>query len=105
MDVVMGQSGPSPGVERRRQQVPLRHLRQEAKQARRGLVQRLEGRAAPDAMVDAPPPPTEERTESWAVDAARPADMPRPVVFLGPLPLEHGLGPAIADLLFPIGAH
>src|SRR5207245_9947829 len=68
-------------------------------------VERLERCASPDAVIDAGPAPPEGAREARAVHAARPADVPRPVVLLGPLPLQHRLRAAVADLLLPVGAH
>src|SRR5207244_5541353 len=56
-------------------------------------------------MVDARPAPAERACEPVPVDAAGPADVARAVVFLGPLALQHRLGPAVPDLLLPVGAH
>src|SRR5438445_12165760 len=83
--------------------MPFRHLRQRAKQARRGLIERLVRREAPDAVIDARPAPPERARQPAAVDAARPAHVPWAVVLLGPLPLQHRLRPAVPDLLFPVG--
>src|SRR5205807_7737548 len=67
-------------------------------------VERLEGGAAPHTVVHARPAPAERVRQPAAVNPARPAHVPRAVVLLGPLALEHGLRPAVADLLLPVGA-
>src|SRR5205809_6853215 len=85
--------------------MPLGGLRQRREEARRGLVEGLIRRDAPDTVVDARPAPAERAGEPVPVDAAGPADVARVVVFLGPLALQHRLGPAIPDLLLPVGAH
>ena len=84
--------------------MPLGHLGQKRQHARRRLVQRLEWRAAPHAVVDASRAPAEKPREAGAVDAARPAHVSRPVVLLGPFALQHRLGAPVADLLPPVGA-
>src|SRR5213593_644991 len=55
-------------------------------------------------MVDAPAP-TEQASERAPVDPPRPGEVARAVVLLGPLRLEERLGPAVAPLLPPVGAH
>src|SRR3989442_6985167 len=84
--------------QRRGEQMPFGHLRQEAEQAGRRVVERLERCASPDAVIDAGLAPPEGAREARAVHAARPADVPRPAVLLGPLPLQHRLRPAVTDL-------
>src|SRR5207245_5467795 len=86
-------------------QVPLGHLGQRPEQARRRLVQRLKWRTPPDAMIDAGLAPPERARQPAAVHAARPANVPGTVVFLGPLALQHRLRAAVTDLLLPIRAH
>src|SRR5205814_8292957 len=93
------------GGEADRHEMPLGHLGERSEYAGRRLVQRLERRAAPDAVVHARPAPAERVGESVAIEAAHPAYVPRSVVLLGPLAFEHRLGPAVADLLAPIRAH
>ena len=100
VDAQRGQPGQD-----RNHQMPLGRLRQRREQARRGLVERLIRRNAPDTVVDARPAPAERAGEPVPVDAAGPADVARAVVFLGPLALQHRLGPAVPDLLLPVGAH
>src|SRR5437763_1191436 len=85
--------------------MPFWHLWQRTEQARRGLIERLIRREAPDTVIDARPAPPECVRHSTAVNATGPAHVPRAVVLLGPLPLQHRLRPAVPDLLFPIGAH
>src|SRR2546426_10983522 len=85
--------------------MPFGHLWEGAKQARRRLVERLVRRASPDAMVDAGLAPPEGVRQTEAVHAAGPAHVPRPVVLLGPLPLQHRLRAAVPNLLLPIGAN
>src|SRR2546430_12867068 len=86
-------------------QIPFRHLGQRAEQARGRLIEGLIRRDAPGAVIDARPAPPERPRQPVAIDAAGPARVPRAVVFLRPLPLEHRLGPAVPDLLLPVGAH
>ena len=95
---------PRHGRERRGQQMPLGHMRQKGDQTTRRLVQRLKRRGPPDAVVDARAAPPQHAGEARAVHATGPAHVARPVVLLGPLPLEHRLRPAIPYLLLPVGS-
>src|SRR5438093_987300 len=56
-------------------------------------------------MIDAGLPPPERVRQPAAVEPARPAHVPRTVVLLRPLALQHRLRPAVADLLLPVRAH
>src|SRR3989442_10507344 len=85
--------------------MPFGNLWEGAEQARRRLVERLIRRASPDAMVDARLTPPEGVRQTEAVHAAGPAHVPRPVVLLGPLPLQHRLRTAVPNLLLPIRAN
>ena len=91
--------------ERHGHEMPLGHLGQHAHQGGSRLVQRLERGAAPDAVIDARAAPPEQAREPRAVDAARPAHVPRAVVLLRPLALEQCFRAAVPDLLLPIRAH
>src|SRR2546428_498400 len=91
--------------QRRGHEMPLGHLGQGSQEGGRGLIDGLEWRGAPPAVIHAGPPPPQDVGQSAAVHPARPADVPNVVVLLRPFALQHRLGAAIADLLPPVGAH
>src|SRR5438034_2340566 len=85
-------------------EIPLGHEREGAEHARGRLIQRLERRGAPRAVIDARAP-AEPATRRAAVDPPAPRGVPRAVVFLGPLRREERLGSTVAFLLLPERAH
>ena len=88
----------------RGQQEPLGHERQRGQGARLTLVERLERRSAPRAVVDVPFPAQRQR-EAAAVDAAAPRDVADRVVPVRELAFQQRLGPAVPALLSPVGQH
>src|SRR5689334_13251958 len=72
---------------------------------RGGLVQPLEWRRTPDAVIDTSSAEIERAREPAAVDSACPRQLPGAVVFLGPLFLQQGLSPPVPPLLLPVMAY
>src|SRR5205814_5887120 len=68
--------------------------------ARGRVVERLERRGAPGAVVDARAPP-DAPDRAAAVDPTAPRRVPGAVVLLGPLRREERLGPPVTLLLLP----
>src|SRR5439155_17537079 len=87
------------------EQVPLGDPGQRGEHGGAGAVHRLEGRAAPDAEVDAATTCARAVADAAPVDAALPRHVPGGVVALGPLALQQRLGRAVATLLAQVGAH
>src|SRR5439155_9895108 len=85
--------------------VPFGHQRQRVERARHRLVQPLERRRAPPAVIDPPSPEIKSAREPAAVDSTRPCQLPCNAVLLRPLLLEQRLGLPIPPLLLPIRAH
>src|SRR5204862_353557 len=86
-------------------EIPLGNERERVERARPSLVQPLERRRAPSAVIDAPPPEVERSREAAAVNPASPGELARAVVLLRPLPFEQRLGLSVTALLLPIGEH
>src|SRR4029450_1487683 len=94
-----GQEGESADHE-----IPLRQERHEVGHAPFGVVDRLEGGAAPWAGGGGPAPARQLPGKAVSIQTAAPGDVSPGGVLLGPLALEVRLGGAVATLLAPIGA-
>src|SRR5215211_8616240 len=84
-------------------EVPLRQQRQAGQSAGLPLIERLEQRTSPRAVVDAWPA-KKPLSAAASIEASVPCEVARRVVLLRPLPLEKRLRPAVATLLAPVGA-
>src|SRR5206468_12298327 len=86
-------------------EVPLGNEEERVERARPWLVQPLERRCAPGAVIDAAPPEVKRSREAAAVNPTSPGELARAVVLLRPLPFEQPLGLSVTALLLPVGAH
>ena len=89
-------------AQNRHEQIPFGHQQERIDQARSRLVERLEWRQPPNAMIDAARPPPHIRD---AVHPARPFEMAGGVVFFRPFLFQQRLGFSVALLLAQIGAN
>src|SRR6266516_2738899 len=89
-------------AEKGNEQIPLWHHQQRIHYAPGRLVQRLERRQSPDAMIDAVRPPPHIRN---SINPPGPFEMARPIVFFRPFPCQKSLGFSVALLLAQIGAN
>src|SRR5688572_30238965 len=54
-------------------------------------------------MVNSLPAPERAVRDRLGIHPASPTQMSGGIIFVGPLPLEHGFGPTIVQLLLPVG--
>src|SRR5207302_1657002 len=86
--------------EERDEQVPLRRQGR-GPSGTAGLVEGLERRRAPDALVDASSPGREVEGPPFSVEASDPAQLPGRVVPRGPFAFQEGFRLAVSHLLLP----
>src|SRR5205823_14260233 len=67
-----------------------------------GLIEGLERRGPPDALVDPPPHGGEVQGAASPIDPPEPAELPQGIVPPGPFRLEEGLRFSVANLLLPV---